>query len=121
MCGGSAAELARRIEREASYVTRMLYPPGKNGRKRIGEELVEIIETVFGKPRGWLDSPSDPDATAHASQSTTSVLDPIESEILTLMKEMSTDEKNQLLGAAKMLLSSRSLKDKRGGKSNRAA
>ncbi|EQB0486248.1 S24 family peptidase [Cronobacter turicensis] len=55
-CNGKASELARRIEREPSYVSRMLYPEGKNGKKRIADDMMEVIETAFGLPRGWLDS-----------------------------------------------------------------
>lgn len=56
MCGGKAVDVARKIEREPSYVSRMLYEPGKNGRKRIADDMVEIIETAFNLPRGWMDS-----------------------------------------------------------------
>lgn len=55
-CNGKAAELARRIEREPSYISRMLYPEGKPGRKRIADDMMEIIENAFNLPRGWMDS-----------------------------------------------------------------
>lgn len=54
-CGGNTAVLARKIERDPSYVTRMLYPEGKAGKKRIADDMMEIIETAFSLPRGWLD------------------------------------------------------------------
>ncbi len=54
-CAGSAAELARRINREPSYVSRMLYEEGKAGKKRIADDMMEIIETAFNLPRGWMD------------------------------------------------------------------
>jgi len=60
MCGGKAVDVARKIEREPSYVSRMLYEPGKNGRKRIADDMVEIIETAFKLPRGWMDSIHQP-------------------------------------------------------------
>ena len=44
MCGGKAVEVARKIEREPSYVSRMLYDESKKGRKRIADDMVEIIE-----------------------------------------------------------------------------
>ncbi len=53
-CNGNAAELSRKIEREPSYVTRMLYPEGKAGRKRIADDMIEIIENAFDVP-GWFD------------------------------------------------------------------
>lgn len=54
---GSAAALARLIGREASYVTRMLYPEGKPGKKRIGEDMAGAIEAALSLPKGSLDAP----------------------------------------------------------------
>lgn len=54
-CSGNASELARKIEREPSYVSRMLWPEEKAGRKRIADDMMEIIEKAFGLPRGWMD------------------------------------------------------------------
>lgn len=54
-CDDNAAELARVIGREPSYVTRMLYPDGKAGKKRIGDDMMELIESKFELPRGWMD------------------------------------------------------------------
>ena len=54
-CDGSSADLARAIGRDQSYVSRMLYPEGKAGKKRIGEEMASIIEQAFDLPRGWMD------------------------------------------------------------------
>lgn len=59
MCGGKAVEVARKIEREPSYVSRMLYDESKKGRKRIADDMVEIIEKAFSLPRGWMDGISD--------------------------------------------------------------
>ncbi len=55
LCNGKVVDLARRIEREQSYVSRMLYPEGKKWKKRIADDMVEVIETAFNLPRGWLD------------------------------------------------------------------
>ena len=54
-CEGVSSAFAKQIGRDASYVTRMLYPDGKKGRKRIADDMMEIIETAFDLPRGWLD------------------------------------------------------------------
>lgn len=59
MCGGKAVEVARKIEREPSYVSRMLYDESKKGRKRIADDMVEIIERAFSLPRGWMDGIAD--------------------------------------------------------------
>lgn len=55
MCGGKAVNVARKISREPSYVSRMLYEEGKNGKKRIADDMVEIIEKSFDLPPGWMD------------------------------------------------------------------
>lgn len=55
ICGGRAVDVARKIEREPSYVSRMLYEEGKKGGKRIADEMVEVIEKAFNLPRGWMD------------------------------------------------------------------
>ena len=54
-CSGVAAAFARAIGRDASYVSRMLYPEGKAGKKRIADDMMEVIEKAFDLPRGWLD------------------------------------------------------------------
>ena len=73
-CGGVSALFARTIERDASYVARMLYPEGKPGRKRIADDMMEIIEKAFDLPRGWLDdreASPEPVDTPSAPQSAT--------------------------------------------------
>lgn len=55
LCGGKAVDVARTIGREPSYVSRMLYPEGKKQKKRIADEMVELIESSFNLPRGWMD------------------------------------------------------------------
>ncbi|HFK7186559.1 TPA: hypothetical protein ACG0BA_002201 [Serratia odorifera] len=62
ICGGKAVEIARRINREPSYVSRMLYPEDKKGKKRIADDMVEIIESSFSLARGWMDGLNDGEA-----------------------------------------------------------
>ncbi|CAH0525128.1 S24 family peptidase [Vibrio hippocampi] len=57
------AMLARAIDREASYVSRMLSPPGNEYKKRISEKMIEIIETALRLPSGYLDDPAHCDQT----------------------------------------------------------
>lgn len=44
---GGIARIAHAIGKDASYVSRMLYPPGKPGRKRIGEDSAELLKLAF--------------------------------------------------------------------------
>ena len=55
-CSGKKSVLAKKIEKEPSYVSRILYPEGKAGKKRIADDLIEAIEKGFQLPHGWLDT-----------------------------------------------------------------
>lgn len=54
--GGSNASLARKLGKTDSYVARMLYTADKKGRKRIGEDMLDAIDTAFGWALGTFDS-----------------------------------------------------------------
>lgn len=56
LCAGSASSLAKKIGKSDSYVSRMLWPEGRDGRKRIGEDMVEQIERAFGWEPGAFES-----------------------------------------------------------------
>lgn len=82
-CGGRAATLADRIEASASYVSRMLYPEGKKGKKRIGEDVRDRIEDAFSLRRGSLDETPGgavglPGAAPSDSVSAPSIKGPVE-------------------------------------------
>lgn len=49
------ARFAEAIGRDANYVSRMLYPPEKAGRKRIAEDMRDTIEQACELAPGWLD------------------------------------------------------------------
>lgn len=44
---GGIASIAQQIGKDASYVSRMLYPSGKTGGKRIGENTVEALARAY--------------------------------------------------------------------------
>lgn len=56
-CDGMTARLAERIARSDSYVARMLYEEGKAGKKRIGDDMLDVLESAFGLPHGWFEFP----------------------------------------------------------------
>lgn len=47
LCDGNVAELARKLEKADTYIHRMLYPAGKPGKKRIGEDYVDKVREKF--------------------------------------------------------------------------
>lgn len=55
-CEGKASVLAARLDRSASYVSRMLYEEGKAGKKRIGEDMADMIERAFELQKSALDT-----------------------------------------------------------------
>jgi len=59
---GGRATVAKQIGKEPSYLARLLYPPGKDGRKRIGDELVEAITRVYPNWLAQYDSAPEPAA-----------------------------------------------------------
>lgn len=58
---GGIARVAAGIGKDASYVSRMLYEPGKAGRKRIGEDSVDALDHAFP---GWR-TLTDPSSTSN--------------------------------------------------------
>ncbi|MDN3512666.1 MAG: helix-turn-helix domain-containing protein [Candidatus Jettenia sp.] len=49
-CDNNRSLLATKIGKPYNYVVRMLYPPGKKGKKNIGEDIAEAINNAFP---GW--------------------------------------------------------------------
>jgi phage repressor protein C with HTH and peptisase S24 domain len=63
LCGGNSAELARKLGKDSTYVHRLFYPVGKDGRKGIGLEIMQAAEDAFRLPPGfWQMSPPLSDA-----------------------------------------------------------
>lgn len=61
---GGVARVAERIGKEPNYVSRMLYPEGKPGRKRIGEDSVDALNSAF--PDWMVQSNQDSDVQVKA-------------------------------------------------------
>jgi hypothetical protein len=47
-CEGKRYILAEKLGCDASYVSRMLYPEGKPGKKNIGDDMVDAVAKAFG-------------------------------------------------------------------------
>lgn len=54
-CDGKISELADKLDRSASYVSRMLYEKDNPHRKRIGDDMLDVITTAFNVSKAWLD------------------------------------------------------------------
>lgn len=51
----SQTEIAKRLDIDANYVSRILSAPSKKGHKRISGDYAREIEPKLGLPRGFLD------------------------------------------------------------------
>src|SRR5690242_12235572 len=57
---GGIAEIAGRTGIVADYISRMLYPPGKDGKKGIGEDTWDVLVAAYPELRDAITS--DPEA-----------------------------------------------------------
>lgn len=98
-CNGKAADLAKKIGRDPSYVARMLYEEGKAGKKRIADDMIEVIEDAFQLKKGWLDSEGAEVKTVPAGDGFTIAgikMKPIEQILLDNYRGMSQAHKEAL-------------------------
>lgn len=65
---GNIADFARKIDKEASYVARMLYPEDKPGAKPIGEKMISHICHTLVLPFDWFDRDYDDETTPFLEQ-----------------------------------------------------
>lgn len=89
-CDGDKAALASKLDCSYSYVSRMLYPVGKAGKKRIGDEMVDRISeafgVVFGRQAKIEDQEDEIALSQHAKESHLERLDDEEMKLLQLFR-----------------------------------
>lgn len=90
---GSIAAVAKAIDVEPNYISRVLYPPGKDGKKNIGDELVIKLDQRYPH---WRDPPLPESANRVEQQTTDYVVD----ELRKIAETLSTDDQQKLLGLA---------------------
>ena len=56
--GGRIVDLASLINKESSYVGRMLYPVDKKQSRPVSDKYVRIITTAVNLPPSWFDQPA---------------------------------------------------------------
>ena len=67
LCDGSISVLARRIGKDVSYVSRLLYPVDNKGRKGVGLEIMKVCNKAFDLPLGfWEQSAAEVVFQTHA-------------------------------------------------------
>jgi hypothetical protein len=102
-CGGSATELARRIDKDASYVHRLFYPIEKKGRKGIGLEIMNTCSSEFKLPAGYWEGVPLTNTVYNQEQFPTAILqdDKVTSMRAWPFKDVSEWQYNQLSGPQK--------------------
>ena len=58
-CDGKISTLAEKLKRSHSYVSRMLFDESKPNRKRIGDDMLDVISEAFGVSKAWIDGEID--------------------------------------------------------------
>jgi phage repressor protein C with HTH and peptisase S24 domain len=56
-CKGKISVLAEKLNKDATYIGRCLYPEGKKHKKNIADEILDAVYTAFKLPPGWCDIP----------------------------------------------------------------
>jgi hypothetical protein len=56
-CGGVKAVAAAKVDRNPSYISRLLSEPDDPNHRKIGDTIIDIFEAAFQLPRGWFDAP----------------------------------------------------------------
>jgi len=55
--GATQASMAKDMDVDASYFSRLLYPPGKSGRKNLGMDTMRAARKAYGLSADWFDLP----------------------------------------------------------------
>lgn len=55
--GATQAAMAKDMDVDASYFSRLLYPPGKPGRKNLGMDTMRAARKAYGLSADWFDLP----------------------------------------------------------------
>jgi phage repressor protein C with HTH and peptisase S24 domain len=69
-CDGNAAELARKVKKDSTYIHRLFYPPGKKGAKGIGLEIMAACTEAFDLHPGYWDGVDQSHGATQRSTST---------------------------------------------------
>ncbi|MES2126676.1 MAG: hypothetical protein V4463_05335 [Pseudomonadota bacterium] len=96
-CNGKTAVLAAKLSRTDSYVSRMLYPEGKQGRKRIGEDMADLIAEVFALDRNELEIRSDAVEAPELESMRLEWTTPVERALLSLFRSTDDDGRKTLM------------------------
>lgn len=96
---GSIASVAKTIDVEPNYISRALYPPGKDGKKNIGDELVIKLDRHYPE---WRRRPLQKAEHCVEQERAAYLVD----ELIKIVETLSNDDQQKLIGLATYLKNS---------------
>ena len=98
-CDGKISTLAEKLKRSHSYVSRMLFDENKPNKKRIGDDMLDVISEAFGVSKAWLDGDVDV-AEVPQDEITTTGLTKDEARLLEYYRDANKEGKKTILDVA---------------------
>ncbi len=99
-CEGKISVLAERLKRSHSYVSRMLFDETKANRKRIGDDMLDIISEAFNVSKTWLDGEAVEIDIQKEKTTTNPDLTQEEARLLKYYRDASKEGKKTILDVA---------------------
>ena len=99
-CDGKISTLAEKLKRSHSYVSRMLFDESKANRKRIGDDMLDVISEAFGMSKSWLDGEVDAVETIQDESASTTELTKDEARLLNYYRDANKEGKKTILDVA---------------------
>ena len=98
-CDGKISTLAEKLKRSHSYVSRMLFDENKPNKKRIGDDMLDVISEAFGVSKAWLDGDVDV-AEVPQDEITTTGLTKDKARLLEYYRDANKEGKKTILDVA---------------------
>ena len=99
-CDGKISTLAEKLKRSHSYVSRMLFDENKPNKKRIGDDMLDVISEAFGVSKAWLDGEVDVVEVSQDENIATIGLTKDEARLLEYYRDANKEGKKTILDVA---------------------
>ena len=99
-CDGKISTLAEKLKRSHSYVSRMLFDENKPNKKRIGDDMLDVISEAFGVSKAWLDGDVDVAEVPQDESTTTTGLTKDEARLLEYYRDANKEGRKTILDVA---------------------
>ena len=99
-CDGKISTLAEKLKRSHSYVSRMLFDENKPNKKRIGDDMLDVISEAFGVSKSWLDGEIDVAEVLQDESTAITGLTKDESRLLEYYRDANKEGKKTILDVA---------------------